>query len=209
MPSTRVWMCRCFTTTAREPRSPCSQGLINALSVVGKSIGDITVAVTGQDTPAGAGTVELLKIAGVGAITDAPAGADAVVRFDGPVTPGCLDVLGPDPIVFDLTGTSLEALDRAAVYASSLPSTPNQLNSTIAFPGIWKGALAVRATTINNEMLLAAADAIAAVCRDEDGNVSAELVVPSIISENVVGDVAEAVRAAAEATGVARLGAAT
>ncbi len=181
-------------------------GLINALSVVGKSIGDVTVAVMGQDTPAGAGTVELLTTAGVGVISDTPDGADALVRFDGPVTSACLDALGAHPIVFNLNGTSIEALDRAAVYASSFPSAPNQMNSTIAFPGIWKGALAVRATTINDEMLLAAADAIAALCRDDDGNVSADLVVPSLISENVVRDVAEAVRRAAEATGVARVG---
>jgi malate dehydrogenase (oxaloacetate-decarboxylating) len=81
------------------------------------------------------------------------------------------------------------------------------MNSAIAFPGIWKGALAVRATAINDAMLLAAADAIAAVCRDEDGNVSADLVVPSVISANVVRDVAAAVQVAATSTGAARVAA--
>ena len=182
-------------------------GLINALAVVGTSLGDATVAVTGHDTPAGRGTVRLLTAAGVGAVTDAVDGADALVRFDRPASAACLDALGADPIVFNLNGTSSEAYDRATVYASSLPNAPNQMNSAVAYPGIWKGALAVRATAINDAMLLAAAEAIAAVCRDGDGNVSADLVVPSVISANVVRDVAAAVQAAAVATGVARVGA--
>jgi len=182
-------------------------GLINALAVVGKSLATATVAVTGQGTPAGCGTVALLTAAGAGGITDTPVGADALVRFDRPATGACLDALGTDPIVFNLNGTSTDAFNRATVYASSLPSAPNQMNSAIAFPGIWKGALAVRATAINDAMLLAAAAAIAAVCRDEDGNVSADLVVPSVLSANVVRDVAAAVRAAAVSTGVARVAA--
>jgi malate dehydrogenase (oxaloacetate-decarboxylating) len=182
-------------------------GLINALAVVGKSLATATVAVTGQDTPAGRGTVALLTAAGVGTISAVIAGADALVRFDRPATGACLDALGTDPIVFNLNGSSADAFDRATVYASSLPNAPNQMNSAVAFPGIWKGALAVRATSINDAMLLAAADAIAAMCRDEDGNVSADLVVPSVISTNVVGVVADSVRAAALSTGVARLSA--
>lgn len=182
-------------------------GLINALAVVGKALETVTVAVKGQETPAGAGTVALLSTAGVRTITDDVSGADVLVRFDRPATTGCLDAMAADPIVFNLSGTSVEALERAAVYASSLPSAPNQMNSAIAFPGIWKGALSVRATAINDAMLLAAAEAIAALCRDEDGRVSADLVLPSVLSEHLVHDVAEAVRLAAEATGVARISA--
>ncbi len=179
--------------------------LTNALAVVGKSLSSATIAVTGQDTPAGYGTVALLSAAGVGTITDSLGGADALVRFDRPATAACLDELGADAIVFNLEGTSPEALSRATVYASALPGAPNQLNSAIAFPGIWKGALAVRATEINDAMLLAAAEAISALCRDEDGSVSADLVVPSVISTNLVRDVAAAVQHAAHSTGVARL----
>jgi malate dehydrogenase (oxaloacetate-decarboxylating) len=179
--------------------------LTNALAVVGKSLSSATIAVTGQDTPAGYGTVALLSAAGVGTITDSLGGADALVRFDRPATAACLDELGADAIVFNLEGTSPEALGRATVYASALPGAPNQLNSAIAFPGIWKGALAVRATEINDAMLLAAAEAISALCRDEDGSVSADLVVPSVISTNLVRDVAAAVQHAAHSTGVARL----
>jgi len=149
--------------------------------------------------------VALLRAAGVGAISDSATDADALVRFDRPATDACLDALGSDPIVFNLNGTSFPALERATVYASLLPSAPNQMTSAIAFPGIWKGALAVRATTINDSMLLAAADAIAMSVRDEAGNASPDLVVPSVLSHNLVHDVAEAVRLAAEATGVARV----
>jgi malate dehydrogenase (oxaloacetate-decarboxylating) len=180
-------------------------GLVNALACAGIALADATVAVTGQDTPAGRGTVALLAVAGVGAVTETVKGADALVLFDRPATAACMDELGPDSIVFNLNGTSVAALDGAAVYASSLPNAPNQMNSAIAFPGIWKGALAARATTINDPMLLAAADAIAVSVRDEDGNVSADLVVPSVLSTNLVQGVAEAVRLAAEATGVARV----
>ena len=180
-------------------------GLINALQVVGVALPDATVAVIGQETPSGAGTVALLRAAGVGAISDSATDADALVRFDRPATDACLDALGSDPIVFNLNGTSFPALERATVYASLLPSAPNQMTSAIAFPGIWKGALAVRATTINDSMLLAAADAIAMSVRDEAGNASPDLVVPSVLSHNLVHDVAEAVRLAAEATGVARV----
>lgn len=182
-------------------------GLTNALAVVGTSLGAATVAVTGQDTPAGRGTVALLGAAGVATVTDTPNGADALVSFDRPVSDADLDALGPDAIVFSLSGASAEAVDRARVYASALPSAPNQVNSAIAFPGIWKGAVGVRAREINDAMLLAAAEAIAAICRDEDGNVSADLVVPSVLSEALVGGVAAAVEAAATATGVARLSA--
>ena len=180
-------------------------GLMNALAVVGKELEAVTVAVIGQGTPAGAGTAALLSTAGVRTITDTAVGADVLVRFDRPASAGCLDAMAGDPIVFNLAGTSLEAFERAAVYASSLPGAPNQMNSAIAFPGIWKGALSVRATAINDAMLLAAADAIAALCRDEDGRVAADLVLPSVLSDHLVHDVAEAVRAAAETTGVARI----
>lgn len=182
-------------------------GLSNALTLVGTPLAAATVAVTGQDTPAGRGTVALLGAAGIGAVVDDPVGADALVCFDRPPSPADLDALGADAIVFSLNGLSADALERARVYASALPSAPNQVNSAVAFPGIWKGAITVRAREINDAMLLAAAEAIAAVCRDEDGNVSADLVVPSVLSENLVDTVAAAVQAAAGATGVARVSA--
>ena len=81
---------------------------------------------------------------------------------------------------------------------------PNQINSGLASPGIWRGALDCRATEINEAMTLAAAAAIAETALEEVG-LSATNVVPSIFDPRLVPNVAAAVRAAAEATGVARI----
>jgi malate dehydrogenase (oxaloacetate-decarboxylating) len=179
-------------------------GLTNALALAGTALASATVAVTGQSAVGAQWFIRLLSAAGVGTVTDEPAGADALVRFDRPATGACLDALGDRAIVFDVTGLSAEASVRAAIYASNVPGVANQLTPAIAIPGLWKGALDVRATAINDEMLLAAVAALAAACRDEDGNVVDGVVVPSVISAHVVGDVAAAVAAAAEASGVAR-----
>jgi malate dehydrogenase (oxaloacetate-decarboxylating) len=97
-----------------------------------------------------------------------------------------------------------EAAGVAKVYATGRPDVPNQINSGIASPGIWRGALECRATEINQAMTLAAATAIAQTV-EEEGGLSPVNVVPSIFSHNLVPNVAAAVRAAAEATGVARI----
>jgi malate dehydrogenase (oxaloacetate-decarboxylating) len=180
-------------------------GLQNALAVVGTTPSQATVALRGEDTPGGHGTRALLEAAGVGTITGDVAGADALVAFDGPVTAADVAAMGDSPVVFAMRGGEDGASAVAAVWATTLPSSPNQLNSALAFPGIWRGALDVRATEVNDAMLLAAAGAIAEASRGDDGTVSAELVVPSVLSEHLVRDVAAAVRAAAERTGVARV----
>ena len=84
------------------------------------------------------------------------------------------------------------------------PTCPNQINSGLASPGIWRGALDCRATEINQAMTLAAATAIAETAA-EDSGLSEVNVVPSIFNARLVPNVAAAVRAAAEATGVARV----
>ena len=91
----------------------------------------------------------------------------------------------------------------ARVYGTGRPDAPNQINSRLAFPGIWRGALDCRATAINEAMVMAAATAIAETAA-EDSGLSEDNVVPSIFNAHLVPDVAAAVRAAAEATGVAR-----
>jgi len=78
---------------------------------------------------------------------------------------------------------------------------PNQINNVLAFPGVFKGALRVRASRITEEMKLAAADALAAVVGDD---LSAELVIPSVFDPRVAPAVADAVAAAAREGGVAR-----
>jgi malate dehydrogenase (oxaloacetate-decarboxylating) len=90
----------------------------------------------------------------------------------------------------------------AAIVATGRSDYPNQINNVLAFPGIFRGALDVRASTINEEMKLAAAQAIAAVVKPEE--LGPEYVIPSVFNRDVAPAVAAAVAAAAEATGVSR-----
>jgi malate dehydrogenase (oxaloacetate-decarboxylating) len=96
-----------------------------------------------------------------------------------------------------------EAAGVARVYATGRPDVPNQINSGLASPGIWRGALDCRASEITQAMVLAAANAIADTAGQEIP-LSEINVVPSIFNPDLVPNVAAAVRAAAEATGVAR-----
>jgi malate dehydrogenase (oxaloacetate-decarboxylating) len=117
--------------------------------------------------------------------------------------------MAADPVVLALAMPEPEispeqAAGIATVYATGRPDVPNQINSGIASPGIWRGALDCRATEINQAMTLAAATAIAQTV-EEEGGLSPVNVVPSIFSHKLVPNVAAAVRAAAEATGVARI----
>ncbi len=119
--------------------------------------------------------------------------------------------MAADPVVLALAMPEPEILPDAAsgvarVYATGRPDVPNQINSGLASPGIWRGALDVRATEINQAMTLAAATAIAETAAEEPG-LSEFNVVLSIFNGRLVPNVAAAVRAAAEATGVARVSA--
>jgi malate dehydrogenase (oxaloacetate-decarboxylating) len=79
---------------------------------------------------------------------------------------------------------------------------PNQINNVLAFPGVFRGALDVRASAINEQMKLAAAQAIAAVIADDELDV--EYIIPSVFNRQVVDAVAVAVADAAIGSGVAR-----
>jgi malate dehydrogenase (oxaloacetate-decarboxylating) len=137
-------------------------------------------------------------------------GADVFIGFS---VPGLLDAddirkMASDPVVFALAMpepeiTPQQAAGVARVIGTGRPDAPNQINSTLAFPGIWRGALDCRATRINDDMVMAAAHAIARVCR-EDG-LSEDYVVPSVFNRALVPAVAAAVRRAAEESGVARI----
>ena len=136
-------------------------------------------------------------------------GADA---FIGLSVPGLIDAdavtaMASDPIVFALAMpgpeiTPAEAARVATVFATGRPDLPNQINSALAFPGIWRGALDCRATRIDDGMVMAAARAIA---ETSAGAVAPDHVVPSVFNAELVPNVARAVRKAAEASGVARL----
>ena len=91
----------------------------------------------------------------------------------------------------------------AAVVGSGRSDYPNQINNVLVFPGIFRGALDVRATEINDEMKEAAAYALAGLVSDEE--LSAEYVIPKAFDPRVKDAVAKATAEAARKTGVARL----
>jgi malate dehydrogenase (oxaloacetate-decarboxylating) len=89
-----------------------------------------------------------------------------------------------------------------AVMATGRSDYPNQIKNVLCFPGIFRGALACRASSINEEMKLAAAQAIAGTIRDDE--LDAEYIVPSVFDRRVAETVAHGVEEAAYRTGVAR-----
>ena len=88
-----------------------------------------------------------------------------------------------------------------AVIATGRSDYPTQINSVLAFPGVFRGALDTRATRITEEMEVAAAHAIAAAVPEE--GLGPEYIIPSVFDRGVAGAVAEALAAAAERDGVA------
>jgi malate dehydrogenase (oxaloacetate-decarboxylating) len=103
----------------------------------------------------------------------------------------------PDPEV-----DPFEALKVCRIFATGRSDFPNQINNALAFPGIFRGALNVRAKTINEEMKLAASNAIADLISQEQ--LSEEYIIPSIFDQRVVAAVADGVAKAAYRTGVAQ-----
>src|SRR5208282_233939 len=103
----------------------------------------------------------------------------------------------PDPEVIPQ-----EAYKVCRIFATGRSDFPNQINNALAFPGIFRGALNVRAREINEEMKIAASDAIANLIHPNQ--LSDEYIVPSIFDKRVVDAVTKAVEQAAYKTGVAR-----
>ena len=137
-------------------------------------------------------------------------GADVFVGLSAPdiLTGRDVKQMAKSPVVFALALprpeiSAREAIAAGAVYGSGRPDVPNQVNSGIAYPGIWRGAIDVRATRINDAMVMAAAGAIAAEVPADA--LSPDVVVPSVFNTGLVPAVAKAVREAAWATGVARV----
>ena len=137
------------------------------------------------------------------------AGADVMIGVSAPgaVTADAVRTMAPDAIVFAMANPvpevqPEEVRDDVAIMATGRSDYPNQINNVLAFPGVFKGALEVRATTINEEMKLAAAHAIARVIPDEE--LHADYIIPSVFNRRVAESVAEAVANAAVASGVAR-----
>jgi malate dehydrogenase (oxaloacetate-decarboxylating) len=137
------------------------------------------------------------------------AGADVFIGLSGP---GAVSVEGirsmaPRAIVFAMANPTPEVAPEeieglAAVVATGRSDYPNQINNVLAFPGIFRGALDVRASAITREMELAAARAIAAAIPPDE--LEPDYVIPSVFNRSVAPAVASAVAEAAERGGVAR-----
>ena len=104
-------------------------------------------------------------------------------------------------MLFDLPDEALAA--GAKIVGTGRSDFPNQINNVLAFPGIFRGALDVRASDINDEMKIAAAEAIASVIPENE--LTPEYIIPDSFNPHVKDAVAEAVKAAARKTGVARI----
>ncbi len=136
-------------------------------------------------------------------------GADVFIGLSGAnlITVDHLMSMAEDPIVFAMSNPDPEiapelAFEHVAVMATGRSDYPNQINNVLCFPGIFKGALACRASDITEGMKLAAAHAIAQAISDD--TLTAEFIIPSVFDKRVVSNVAKAVEAAARAEGVAR-----
>ncbi|MGZ8694447.1 MAG: malic enzyme-like NAD(P)-binding protein [Gaiellaceae bacterium] len=139
-------------------------------------------------------------------------GADVFigVSVPGAVTRTGIARMAPDAIVFTLANPRPEIdpeeiEDLATVIATGRSDYPNQINNVLAFPGVFRGALDVRASAITKEMELAAAHALAEVIPPEQ--LSADYIVPSVFDRSVAPLIAAAVAESAVAAGVARVGA--
>ncbi|MCG8693928.1 MAG: NADP-dependent malic enzyme [Minwuiales bacterium] len=229
-------------------------GLINALKVVGKELGDARIAMIGMGA-ANFATYRLLKAAGAapglivgcdsqgvlhpdrrdiadaretyaekwlvceetnrdrvdGGIADALAGADACVAFtrSGPdiIRPEWIDRMAKDAIVFACANPVPEIWPEqalgagAAIAGTGRSDFPNQVNNSLAFPGIFRGVLDVRARTISDGMAIAAANALAA--RAEQRGLSPTYILPPMDDWEAAAEVAAATGMAAQEEGLA------
>jgi malate dehydrogenase (oxaloacetate-decarboxylating) len=143
-----------------------------------------------------------------GALNSALTGADVFIGVSaGRIPDEVVASMANRSIVFALANPTPEvhpdvARKTAAVIATGRSDFPNQINNVLVFPGVFRGALDVRASRITPSMLLAAAAAISAVVGDD---LTADYIVPSVFDSRVAAQVARAVVAAARAAGVARI----
>ena len=144
-----------------------------------------------------------------GTADEALEGADVYIGLSQPgaVTAAAVARMAEGSIVFAMANPTPEVLPEeiaghVAVIATGRSDYPNQINNVLAFPGIFRGALDVRATTITERMEVAAGHAIAAAISADE--LSADYIVPSVFNRDVVPAVAAAVARAAEEDGVAR-----
>jgi len=146
-----------------------------------------------------------------GSLKEVIAGADVFIGLSGPglVTGDMVRSMARDPIIFAMANPIPEIMPDEAreagarVIGTGRSDFPNQINNVLAFPGIFRGALDVRARDINNEMKIAAAYAIASLVSDDE--LSEEYILPAPFDTRVGKTVAAAVAEAARKTGAARI----
>lgn len=144
----------------------------------------------------------------VGTLSEALVDADIFVGVSiaGILTPDLISKMKVDPIVFALANPEPEIMYDLAksagvrIMGTGRSDFPNQINNVLAFPGIFKGALSVRATTINDEMKFAAAKAISDLIKPEE--LREDYIIPKIFDARVAEQVASYVAEAARRTGV-------
>lgn len=146
-----------------------------------------------------------------GTLEEVLKGADVFIGVSAPgcVTQDMVRSMNENPILFPMANPTPEIMPDlakeagAAVVGTGRSDFPNQINNVLAFPGIFRGALDVRASEINDEMKIAAAKAIASFVTDD--LLSADYIIPSALDKNVATAVAKAVAKVAKETGVARI----
>ena len=145
-----------------------------------------------------------------GTLADMLAGADVFIGVSAPntVTTEMVKTMNRDAIIFACANPTPEIFPDAAraggarVISTGRSDYPNQINNVLAFPGIFRGAFDVRASDINEEMKVAAAEALAGLVGDE---LSEDYIIPAAFDPRVGPAVAKAVAEAARRSGVARL----
>jgi malate dehydrogenase (oxaloacetate-decarboxylating) len=146
-----------------------------------------------------------------GSLAEAIKGADVFIGVSaaGSLTAEMVQTMNQDPIIFAMANPTPEIMPEeaksagASVIGTGRSDFPNQVNNVLAFPGIFRGALDVRATHINEKMKIAAVEAIASLVKDEE--LHADYVIPAPFDPRVAPEVAAAVAKAAMETGVARI----
>ena len=146
-----------------------------------------------------------------GDLADAMAGSDVFIGVSAPgvVTQDMIRSMAPDSIVFPMANPTPEIMPDLAktagarVVGTGRSDFPNQINNVLAFPGIFRGALDCRASTINEEMKVATSRALASLISDEE--LSEDYIIVSALDKKVARVVADAVIEAAKQTGVARI----
>ncbi|MCL7873382.1 NAD(P)-dependent malic enzyme [Bacillus altitudinis] len=146
-----------------------------------------------------------------GSLEEVIEGADVFIGVSvaGALTKEMVGKMAKDPVIFAMANPNPEIMPEdahaagASVVGTGRSDFPNQVNNVLAFPGIFRGALDVRATHINEEMKIAAVEAIASLVSDEE--LSAEYVIPAPFDARIAPAVAKAVAKAAMETGVSRI----